>query len=491
MRGLVMSWIAIVKARFTVGIFVSLLVLTFMLGGSTAAFAGYCGLEVNQGYLSSPRHQILVNTNGFNELHPDPRCRIKLDYVDQAVDVQIARWATRGKTALQVVTQLRKSRVILRSDADWAQTTLFGSPGNLTQAITEISVTDNNGTATFCYSLDASSKPLIHEWDHTLAFAFGYSYWSTVGPGHLSPPPGSGHNIDGSVMQPYTPVPAYQNYCVDPPTITPRYDFDGDGKADVTMFRPSDGIWYIRRPDGSYQGPTLGLSGDVPAAADYDGDGRFDPTVYRNGVWYRLRSTAGIDIVNFGLPADIPVSADYDGDGQADLALFRPSDSTWYILSSSNGQVSFVQFGSNGDIPVAGDFDGDGKADLNYFRPSNGYWYRLNSSNGSPVVLQFGMNGDDPVSGDFDGDGKADPAVFRPSNGTWYVLASSTGTMQGGQFGLSGDIPAPADYDGDGKEDLAVFRPSTGYWYLFYSADSSIEMFPFGYSTDIPVAALP
>lgn len=473
---------------------VSLLVPMFMLGWSTAAFAGYCGPEVDQGYQLSPRYGILVNTNGFNESHPDPRCRIKLDYVDQAVDVQIARWATQGKTANQVVTQLRKNKVILRSDYGWFQTQVFGSPGNMTQAITQISVTDDVGTAALCYSLDTSSKPLIHEWDHSLAFAFGYSYWATVGPGHLSPPAGAGHNINGTEMQPYTPVPAYQNYCVDLPLVaTPRFDFDSDRKANVAVFRPSDGIWYIRRTDGNFYGLMFGQAGDVPVAADYDGDDQSDPAVFRNGVWYRLRSTAGVDIISFGLSTDIPVAADYDGDGEADVAVFRPSNGTWYLLPSSNGQALIIQFGSNGDIPVPGDFEGDGKADISLFRPSTGVWYRLNSSNGAFVAVSFGSNGDKPVAGDFDGDGKADPAVFRPSNSTWYYLASSTGTTQGGAFGSPGDIPVPADYDGDGKDDIAVFRPSAGYgyWYLFNSGDSSVASFQFGYSTDIPVPALP
>lgn len=473
-------------------ILVSLLVFTLTLGWSTAALAGYCGPEVNQGYQLSPRYQIPVNTNGFNESHPDARCRIKLDYIDQAVDVQIARWSTQGKTASQVVTQLRKNRVVLRSNPDIIQTTPSGSLGNMTQAITQISVTDAAGTATFCFSGDASSKPLIHEWDHSLAYAFGYSYWAYVGPGHLTYlGNGVGYNIDGTVMQPYSPVPDYQTYCVDPPKAALRFDFDGNGKANVAVFRPSDGIWYIRRTDGTYYGPEFGQSGDIPAAADYDGDGQSDPAVFRGGVWYRLQSTAGVDIISFGQSADIPAAADYDADGEADIAVFRPSNGTWYILQSSDGQASIVQFGSNGDIPVAGDFDGDGKADISLFRPSTGEWHRLNSSNGAYVPIQFGANGDKPVSGDFDGDGKADPAVFRPSNGTWYILASSTGAMQGGEFGSSGDIPVPADYDGDGKDDFAVFRPSTGFWYLINSGDNSVAVFQFGFSTDIPVAALP
>jgi len=43
------------------------------------------------------------------------------------------------------------------------------------------------------------------------------------------------------------------------------------------------------------------------APADYDGDGRADAAVYRDGIWYLLQSTNGFSAVQFGLTNDIPV----------------------------------------------------------------------------------------------------------------------------------------------------------------------------------------
>lgn len=267
-----------------------------------------------------------------------------------------------------------------------------------------------------------------------------------------------------------------------------RFDFDRDGKADVSVFRPSTGGWYIANSSGGYSLFQFGQNGDKPVSADYDGDGRTDAAVYRGGNWYRLKSSNGsYDGVGFGLPSDLPAPADFDGDGKADVAVFRPSSGTWFVLNSSNGSLTVVQFGANGDIPMPGDYDGDGKADFNVFRPSTGAWFRLNSSNGSFFGTQFGQNGDKPISADFDGDGKYDLAVFRQSNGGWYIIRSSNGTLLAAAFGMVGDLPTAADFDGDGKADISVFRPSTGNWFRMNSSNNSFAAVQFGVSTDSPI----
>jgi hypothetical protein len=122
------------------------------------------------------------------------------------------------------------------------------------------------------------------------------------------------------------------------------------------------------------------------------------PTCYRDYV--------AMDNVIYGEPrATEHHPSDFDGDGTSDLALFRPSNGTWYVLNSGTNTLTTTQFGVSGDVPVGGDFDGDSRNDLTIFRPSNGTWYILRGSTNQLQVTQFGANGDKPVAGDYDKDG--------------------------------------------------------------------------------------
>jgi hypothetical protein len=118
-------------------------------------------------------------------------------------------------------------------------------------------------------------------------------------------------------------------------------DFNGDGITEVAVWRPSDGVWYVR----------------------------------------------GLFNVQWGVGGDVPVAADFNGDGTTDIAVWRPSDGVWYVRGLFN-----VQWGTGGDVPVAGDFNGDNRTDLTVWRPSNGVWYVWGL-----FSVPWGVGGDVPV----------------------------------------------------------------------------------------------
>ena len=262
-------------------------------------------------------------------------------------------------------------------------------------------------------------------------------------------------------------------------------DFDGDGRSDITVYR--DGIWYvIESLDGGQT--SVGWGGapqDIPVPADYDGDGKTDIAVYRDGIWFIIRSSdGGQTMVGWGGAAhDLPLPADYDGDGKADLAVYR--DGVWFILRSSDGGQTTVGWGGlPQDLPVPADYDGDGKTDVAVYR--DGTWFIIRSSDGAQVSAAWGGVAQDiPVPGDYDGDGKADLAVYR--DGIWFILRSSDGVQTAvGWGGAPEDKPVPGDYDGDGKTDEAVYRDGT--WFILRSSYGEVRGTAWGgLPEDIPL----
>ena len=264
-------------------------------------------------------------------------------------------------------------------------------------------------------------------------------------------------------------------------------DFNGDRWSDLSVYRPSEGVWYTRYYNGT-QAVRWGAAGDLPVAADYDGDQVIDRAVYRpsTGVWFVWYSSTNTTAsYQWGGASDKPLPGDYDGDGRADFAVWRPSVGTWYVwLAAGVGYV--VHWGLNGDVPVPADYDGDGRTDYGIFRPSTGTWY-IAYARGGTIFVNWGTSTDVTVPGDYDGNGAADIAVYRPSTGTWFVRYADSGAIAAFGWGAAGDQPAPADYDGDGRTDIAVFRPSTGVWWLWYSSTGAIDTAQWGGPGDVAI----
>jgi Fungalysin metallopeptidase (M36)/FG-GAP-like repeat len=301
-----------------------------------------------------------------------------------------------------------------------------------------------------------------------------------------------GFGYGAQIISPNIPT-VVESFNLPPNLLRPKHsDFDGDGKSDVSVFRPTEGNWYLNRSTNGFAAINWGLSTDTTVPADYDGDGKTDIAVFRPTAdnsapdFYILYSgNFTFSGYAWGLPDDVPLVEDYDGDGKADIGVYRPSDRNLYALRSQNGTViqAFINI-FPGNKFGTGDFDGDGRGDVIEYN-NNGLWHYILATTlwSGGTNFNWGTTGDTPVPADYDGDGIDDLAVFRPSEGNWYIRRASGGTITA-HFGISTDIPVPADYDGDGKNDIAVYRDGT--WYINQTT-GGLLVTQFGLNGDVPI----
>lgn len=204
----------------------------------------------------------------------------------------------------------------------------------------------------------------------------------------------------------------------------------------------------------------------------------------------------------------IPITGDWNGDGRTDVGLFR--DGQFYLDNNGNRTFEGISlgdalfgFGTAGDLPITGDWNGDGKTDIGVWR-SGQFYLDLNGNrkwdgpgNGNDLTFGFGSVSDTPVTGDWNGDGLTDVGVFR--NGTFYLDANGNRNWNGNaggdaQFGFAAatDTPLSGDWNGDGITDVGVFRAGTFYldnngnrrWDNINGGDA---VHGFSAATDIPV----
>jgi len=259
------------------------------------------------------------------------------------------------------------------------------------------------------------------------------------------------------------------------PKPSTRFDFTGDGKADVVWADGSNGDWFQGTPVPFSTPTKIWTNLGIPVPGDYDGDGRFEPAalLLAAGNWV---TTGAAGIINFPQPPttnrppssvhDGPeaVPGMYDGNRTTIPAWYRQEDATWFIRGHSP-----IQFGSGPssttgtspytrddyDRPVPADYDGDGRTDLGVWNPRTSMWKYRRSTDGVVVTRTFGSIRKFPAVADYNGDGKAELAVWGADG--WQIdgMPSIDPSVNSSQALL----PAVADHDGDGKADRGYWIP--------------------------------
>lgn len=86
---------------------------------------------------------------------------------------------------------------------------------------------------------------------------------------------------------------------------------------------------------------TLGVPGDIPLSADYDGDLRVEPAVYspKRKRWF-IKVGKETNIVKWAVPKGLPFVEDVDGDGLKELGFYLEDASSQYAFYLFNRRFS-------------------------------------------------------------------------------------------------------------------------------------------------------
>jgi hypothetical protein len=230
------------------------------------------------------------------------------------------------------------------------------------------------------------------------------------------------------------------------------WSFMQDGATQYVV-EMSSGAWSLfgAGPTVVADGVEWGVPGGIPVPGDYDGDGRADLGVYNpsTGGWFvRTLADSNAPALHFGtiwgfdgpvhsLGPDartvIPLPYDFDEDGTTDLAYYfrreAGEDTTWNVLGSEQDSQMAIPWGSSGSIPAPGKY----RSVFSETFPAGVTVYKVKYSPGAdddgtfntPYMLQFKMGtyGETlPVAGhDFDGNGWDDHCVYNYETGKWTI----------------------------------------------------------------------
>jgi enediyne biosynthesis protein E4 len=297
-------------------------------------------------------------------------------------------------------------------------------------------------------------------------------------------------------------------------------DFDGDGWADLAVFRFSprtDALLYRNQGDGTFgleqgrwnQAPQRSLGGIF---IDYDGDGDLDiysvhlqlpNALYRNdgGRFSRLTMPDSIARPQVSLGAAF---ADFDDDAALDILVVNRLAQGNRILarfyrpgfSDISTAFSALRGGRDSFSALPFDYDGDGDLDLHVANRGAPDLLHRNDGGGvyQPVAADLGVDyaGATQVAfaGDYDNDGDLDLYLANGDNEPNVLLRNDAGqgfkAVQdeagvGGQ--ASSAAAAWADFDRDGWLDLLVANGAAGLTVYRNRGNGSFE--------DVSAVALP
>lgn len=283
-----------------------------------------------------------------------------------------------------------------------------------------------------------------------------------------------------------------------------RWDFNGDGRADIFWRNTAVAQvsrWYM---DGPYR---VGGAADSMAAGfrvvgigDFDGDGRSDVLWTDAGNSYLIMwrpSVNGQFVGNYvdSYPPGWSVAGvgDMNGDGRADI-LWRNAGvgqvSRWYMDGPSRIGGAADSMSAQYRIVGMGDFDGDNRSDVLWTDVGNTHlvMWRPNANNQfvGNYVDSYPAGWSVAGVGDMNGDGLAD-IVWRNAavqqTLRWHMNGPSRIGAIADSMSSSYRIVAISDFDGDGRSDLLwtdsdnthllMWRPNANSQYVGNYVDSS------------------